>query len=398
MVIAPVLKKSKEDCCGCEVCTNICPTGAISMQPDEQGFYYPQSVKGKRCISCNQCIKSCPMEKKDSHFTVLQYLAGSLVSDTNVINSSSGGAAAAIAEAGVAADMVIYGVIYTDQYKNVQYYRTTDYNDLLLFRTSKYSQARKNDTYQKIKFDLNSGLKVIFFGLPCDIAALKNYIGHNDLNLYTIELICHGPTSPSVHSEYCDNLELVENSKISDFSTRYKKGGQWKPFYIHAEFENGKLHQELFHYSNYGVAFRYLKRPSCYKCKFKIPNLFADLTIGDYHYVEKGMNGWNPHGVSVLLPHNVKGNEIIALINKNNFTLVEISKRGALANGSLYRSIPEPKNRTQFIETYVSKGLNQACKLSFVRRSNLKRKFDELYLLIGIRLKRLVYPISNEKE
>ena len=31
--------QNKAECCGCTACFNICPKNAISMQPDEEGFY-----------------------------------------------------------------------------------------------------------------------------------------------------------------------------------------------------------------------------------------------------------------------------------------------------------------------------------------------------------------------
>lgn len=30
-----------EFCTACEACMSVCPTGAISMKPDEKGFLYP---------------------------------------------------------------------------------------------------------------------------------------------------------------------------------------------------------------------------------------------------------------------------------------------------------------------------------------------------------------------
>ena len=51
----PVLYSRREECCGCTACYAICPQGAISMMPDEEGFKYPQIDK-KKCIGCGMCI------------------------------------------------------------------------------------------------------------------------------------------------------------------------------------------------------------------------------------------------------------------------------------------------------------------------------------------------------
>ena len=58
----PVLYERKEECCGCTACYAICSQKAISMVEDEEGFEYPQ-IDAKKCISCYQCIKVCPIRE-----------------------------------------------------------------------------------------------------------------------------------------------------------------------------------------------------------------------------------------------------------------------------------------------------------------------------------------------
>ena len=97
-------------------------------------------------------------------------------------------------------------------------------------------------------------------------------------------MICHGPTSLKVHSEYIDQL-LVDNGKkdITHFSVRHKLEA-WKPYYIHAVFNDNSNYNIKFIDTDYGVAFQNLKRPSCSKCRFKVYDSWygmpADITIG----------------------------------------------------------------------------------------------------------------------
>lgn len=58
----PILFVEKYECCGCSACYAICPKGAISMQPDEEGFLYPV-VDKEKCVKCNACIKVCMFNK-----------------------------------------------------------------------------------------------------------------------------------------------------------------------------------------------------------------------------------------------------------------------------------------------------------------------------------------------
>ena len=58
----PVLFNKKENCCGCAACYSICPLNAISMELDEEGFYYPM-IKEEKCIRCYQCLEVCPFKE-----------------------------------------------------------------------------------------------------------------------------------------------------------------------------------------------------------------------------------------------------------------------------------------------------------------------------------------------
>lgn len=58
----PILYEKKENCCGCTACYSICPTDAISMQPDEEGFLYPVVNEGK-CVTCYMCLKVCAFKE-----------------------------------------------------------------------------------------------------------------------------------------------------------------------------------------------------------------------------------------------------------------------------------------------------------------------------------------------
>lgn len=57
----PILYVRKEDCCGCTACYAICPTEAISLKEDEEGFEYP-TIDSEKCVRCYECVKVCPIK------------------------------------------------------------------------------------------------------------------------------------------------------------------------------------------------------------------------------------------------------------------------------------------------------------------------------------------------
>ncbi len=60
--ILPELYQLKEDCCGCFACFSICPSHAIDMAEDLEGFVYPV-IDANKCIGCHRCKTICPFKK-----------------------------------------------------------------------------------------------------------------------------------------------------------------------------------------------------------------------------------------------------------------------------------------------------------------------------------------------
>ena len=57
-----ILKANVQYCTGCAACANICPTDAIDMKPNYDGFYNP-SVDYDKGVNCGKCTDVCPALK-----------------------------------------------------------------------------------------------------------------------------------------------------------------------------------------------------------------------------------------------------------------------------------------------------------------------------------------------
>lgn len=396
MITQEELFASKKECCGCGSCTDSCPKAVLTMAPDLSGFYYPRIANSSACIDCKTCLQVCPEKAYNGIESSFQgFYAGYFGDDAELISCASGGLATAISRKFIRCGGIVYGCAYSDDWKSVIYKRAEKVEELEPFKTSKYAQSIKNHVYRKILEDLEFGKDVLFIGLPCDILAVKLRIPEKySKNIYLLELICHGPTSQEVHRQYLEQLEK-KKGKILSFSSRAKKDGRWKPFYIQAIFVNGQEYYEEFHKSSYGAAFRYLKRPACYSCKIKSNHLAGDLMIGDYHYVEKGMKGYNSHGVSSALVHNEKGNYLLDGLDRFGFYITEIPKRNAIGNGAITKAINVPEHQADFEKMFKNCGLEAAFNLNFVIRSNIYRSLKSWIMSIALKVKRMMIPSSR---
>ena len=117
----------KEHCYGCNACLNVCPTSAIQMEQDEEGFAYP-IISSKECVDCGMCTNVCPFfpnknlttsEYKQRYFAV-QHKDKSIVAQ-----SSSGGMFTALSDYVIAHNGIVYGAAFDNAF-NVKHMRASD--------------------------------------------------------------------------------------------------------------------------------------------------------------------------------------------------------------------------------------------------------------------------------
>lgn len=372
----------KEHCCGCAACSTICPFGAIKMEYDEEFFLYPIVDMGK-CKNCRKCENVCPIINKekiriDSHN--IKVIQGFFRDDEKHKASASGGAATAFAEVVIQNSGCVFGSAYTDDYKDAVYVKVDDLKDLERIKSSKYIETRKGNIFQNVLEELKTGRQVLFTGLPCDIGGIKSYVGKEFDNLYTCELICHGPTARKVQEDYIDALSRKYKSKVINFSSRYKVDGIEAP-YIKVDFENGVSFKKPLWDTEYGYAFATYNRHSCHNCSFKGDDRVADISIGDSWCASEDFG--NKKGVSIMYAHTNKGLELLEHIqNLESFVVEELDyERVKNDNPAIRESLEKKPERDKFSKELRKVGLKKAAfkakdlndKLKFIIKSMCKK-------------------------
>lgn len=351
----PILYSAKKDCCACGACLNVCPKQAISMVEDACGFRYPQ-LDGQFCVRCGRCKQVCAFQNSKAENSPVSVFAGVAKDENLRKTSASGGIFAAIAKKALEEGYVVYGAALQPDF-SVRHIGIKSVEELPKLQGSKYTQSDIGRTYCEVKNHLDQGGKVLFSGTPCQIDGLYGYLGKDNENLVTIDIICHGVPSNKMFKDYIESL----GEDVSDFVFRDKSIG-WG--ISGSALINGKKKRIWQSSSSYLYYFTkgWIYRENCYSCKYTCQHRPADITLGDYWGIEKqhpeclGKDGWDEaKGISVIIANTAKGE---ALLNNMRCALdlkESTFEKAAAGNGQLKHPSKAGK-KSELIELYASDG------------------------------------------
>ena len=339
-------------CTGCGMCMAICPSSATQMQADSHGFLHPVVDAGK-CSECGLCTRKCPVctpPQTSAHTDVLTGYAkdGALLS-----RSSSGAIFPVLAAEIIRKGGLVFGAAFDGQF-HVIHTVAESVEELSALCSSKYVQSRITpDCYSRVKKALSDGRLVYFSGMPCQVAALKNYLDREYETLITQDTACHSVPSPMVWKDYVATLEKQHSGKLTSFSFRNKATG-WEGYYIRAKFDNGEEFQQPAADNPYQRGFikGLYSRSSCFVCKFKGIERCSDITLADYWGV-KGIqpDAYNSQGTSLVLIHSEKGRSLLEGC-KDQLQLQPAAKDAFAFNPAVLAPIQKPTRYDEFWEGY----------------------------------------------
>ncbi len=385
-------------CCGCSSCASACPTSAISMVPNEEGFLMP-SIDKEKCIECGKCEKVCPHLNTPEDTSSLSlnsfenkpsYLYFSNKDDRK--DSASGGFVYDAMLKMLNTNGLSCGCVW-DENINAVHIISNKYSDIKRMQSSKYVQSNISGCYSLIKNNLKVGKKVLFCGTPCQTAGLKQYLGSTDVSkLITICLICHGVPSPLVWNKWKQLQEKKYHGKLVDVNMRDKSFKGYSTSYCKYVFEGDKkrtiIGTPTFLKDSYLFLFtdNLFLRNSCFRCQYKGDRNGADIIVGDFY--ESTPSAGNM-GCSCVMAMTQKGDDFVKDLDgtmlKTDFRTIGV------VNPMLWTSVEYNQNRNEFFSQILSKDiLNESLFTNYLPlRFKVKRFLNQIGLFnIYLNLKR----------
>ena len=334
-------------CSGCGACYCVCPTQAIAMQEDREGFLYPV-INHEKCVNCHRCEKTCPVlstpNRPELHSALYSgYIKGEKYQE----QCSSGGVFGRLADRIIGDGGIVFGAVFNPENKCVFHSSNWEYGMDKICR-SKYVQSEAFQCYPEIKRLLKeTDKKVLFCGCPCQVAGLKQFLGKTYDNLTTIDFVCHGVPSPGVFRDFLVEEEKAEGVKVSDVTFREKnpegKGEEYLYLYLYLK---KKEYRSRDHFYYYLFLYNCILRRSCMNCEYPAHH-YADLTLADdwaQEWVDDPLKG-----VSLIQVNTVAGSRYL------NEIMGEMEIREVSRESRAYISDPhhyDSKDRAKAFNVY----------------------------------------------
>lgn len=302
------------ECTGCGACYNVCPTDAISMKDDREGFLVP-SIDETKCIKCGMCAKICPaLHYKLKNDPEPDCYAVWADEEIRMV-SSSGGMFTLLAEYVLEKGGAVCGAAYTEDYRNVKHIVVEDKKGLEKLRGSKYVQSDIGLVYREIRDILKQDRYVLFCGCPCQVAGLYSFLQKEYPKLYTCDLICHGANSPKAYKAFLKDREK-QQGEIEKVNFREKEVYGWStPTTIH--FKNGSVYRRHASQCTWYKGFLggIINREVCDHCKYATSPRVGDITLGDFWHIKLYDPALDDNkGTSCILINSEKGKEIFNIV------------------------------------------------------------------------------------
>lgn len=327
----------KNQCTGCMACVDICAKRTVHIADTINAFN--AVIDEDKCINCGMCVKVCQQNNLTQLRLPIIWKQGWTYDDKTRMRSASGGIATELARAFIEKGGKVCSCLFREG--EFVFDIVEDINKLDSFAGSKYIKSNPIGVYKAIKRELVKGIEILFIGLPCQVAALRNYVGNLlGEKLTTIDLICHGTPSPKILEMFLKQYdEDIHTAESIDFRV---KGNFQVSDHSHTIATHGVCDRYMISFLS---ALSYTE--NCYSCKYAQEKRPGDITLGDSWGTELPENEWHK-GISLVLCQTKKGK---SLLESAKIKLVDVNvEKAKRHNHQLEHPSKAPKTREKFIK------------------------------------------------
>lgn len=396
----------KDKCTACGACENLCTQNAIYRQENIDGSWHME-INEKMCVNCGRCSNVCPNNRRTELNRPLQAYAAWSLNEKMHSTAASGGIASELYSYAVEQKMHFAGVLM-NEYNEAHFLIGSQEADIHKFKNSKYTFSYMDDIYKKICTLLKSGEAVLFIGLPCQVAGVKNYMQMQKVSgkLYTVDLVCHGTPPPKYLKDHIAWIEKKTGKKAKSLYFRdpcYKTDKFAFTIYDVSHesiFEQTNLLSKKPTYIKYvgdndlyqiGYHNALIYRECCYNCVYARAERSGDITLGDYHGLGK-MSGYDHerNQVSCVLINTEQGKSLWTVLTQN----VHIASHERPVDEPLtyekQLKTPSvaPPDRSVFLEKYKeSQNYNVSAAIAFssyVKKNRIAKMFPVRAIKLNI--------------
>lgn len=359
-----------DNCAGCMLCIEVCKKGAIHIEDNLNA--YNAIIDTEKCVNCNACHKKCPQNNVPEKKEPIIWYQGWNRDEHVRAKSPSGGIGMALACQFIKEG----GYVCSCMFKNGEFCFdiTNDIEAVLNFGGSKYVKSNPIGIYSKILELLMSGEKVLFIGLPCQVAAVKNYVGDKfEHSLFLVDLICHGTPSPKLLERFLKQYSKSLNT-ITDIKFRIKAKMQ-----IVTD-NQGIVCTGVSDKYTIGFLKGLTYTNNCYECNYASQSRVSDITIGDSWGSEIDIIE-TKKGLSLMLVQTDKGKN---LLERADVALFDVDKYKAMDNnGQLVEPMKRPKSRESFFKEMSSNNFNSQIFIRY-KKECLKQDMKLILVKMGL--------------
>ena len=381
---------NKDICTGCGACAYKCPRHCITMQENSSGIVLPM-IATDSCIECHACENVCPILNEIPSYNPTKAYAAWSQDEEERRTSASGGIAAEMYKMAIDMGQEIVGAVQQDDF-SVEHEMSNSMHAVSAFKNSKYVFSSAYKVYDEIKKSLSEKHKVVFIGLPCQVAALRKLFRDNE-HLLLVEVVCHGTTPFSYLKQHIETLNCETKNVAKYMSFRDPNTYTYTYTFTLYNIDNQRFYAKRTkdgdtYQFGYHRAVSY--RENCYHCRFAKPERNADITIADYH----GLGIVKPatydaKNVSLILENTEKGHCFVEKLIAEKRIRADERPLEEPFKGEAQLRHPSQKNKYRLIfEKEIEK-----CSGDFEKAILLPQKLNSILILPKRVIKRIIKSI-----